>query len=187
MKKTNEISKLAFTHATFNKMPWLSKYFNQSEINKVAFRPFEYELITLDCGFSPLEKDGGGMLIEPYTIPARLGKKIMFFSQEGELVGQVGVNTKTIPTRTVTSRPYWFFGPSYKTIVPEHEEIELFSETVGEALTRLDQGHTVYYIISLLDCDLIITKPSFGDSIERSLWNEKKRAEVAVESAITTK
>jgi hypothetical protein len=180
MKHENEISKSAIVEAIFKKMSWLGEHFNKREINKVSFKSFTHTLLAQDCEFHPFEQGYEDLMGSCDSTPARLGKKILLFSKDGKLIGQVGVRTKTIPKKSLTCRKFFFFGPVHTTIVPAYEEKELFLETVGESLERLDQKNETYYIVGLIGYDLIITKPSCGTNIQDSLVKELYDAETFI-------
>ena len=109
----------------------------------------------------------------------------MFFSKDGKLIGQVGLTI--IPAQSNVPCRKWIFFKGTRNVP---EETVLFDETVRQALERLDQKRKAFYIVGLLtivglsERDLIITKPSSGNSIMESVEAEMRKAEQEVETAL---
>ena len=173
----------AMIQAAFKKLGWLFEHFGQRTIKKVSFRVFTHDLLEQDCGYHAEESGRNGIFCEGhYFKPSWNHKEIKFFLKDGKMIGQVGVEDFFFPEKKRTS--WKLFGGRTEVIIPAYSKEILFPETVGEALKRLDSEHNVYYIVGLLEGDLIVTKPSCGNSIHESLEAEMKKAEQEVESAI---
>jgi hypothetical protein len=156
--KEEKISMSAIIEATFKRMPWLDKHFNKQEIHKVSFRSFTHDLLGQECelGWRGFDDD------IPY-----IKKSIIFFSNEGKLIGQVGVKVEPAQANVTWRFLFW------KGIQNIPEEQVLFQETVGQALKRLDPKYEAFYVVGLLGSDLIITIPSEGTKNIRQSTNKE--------------
>ena len=182
-KEERTASKTAIVEATFRKMGWLVGYFSRAEVETVSFTAFTHDLLAQDCEFDRYAEEDCGPFGESLHLGrARIGKKILLFSKDGRLIGQVGRKIFHVPAGR-QYRPRFLWG-TRGVNTPEHEEITFFQETVGQALQRLDTKNEAYYIIGLHDNNLKITKPPGDGGFNEAIMAEMKKAEEEVEAAI---
>ncbi|MEI6490282.1 MAG: hypothetical protein WCO16_00800 [bacterium] len=183
MKTEPKVSKTAIVAATFARHPWLETngQIVKETIMEVKFLSFIQDYLKAHPNY--IERDGGDIITDP--TPTMLTNRIFLHTKEGKLIGQVGV--RVIPAHKETFNFLWIFPMTY-TI---DERTELFPETVGEALKRLDPDGKTFYIVGLLDdrrqklqFDMFITSPAKGcETIRESLEAEMKQAEEIVKTS----
>lgn len=172
-EKSSEVSRAALVLAWFMKFPWLEKYYDKQQIHKVNILSVNRDALSKNCG---VRYNSSGDYI------FRLIFDIYLLNKDGVLVGQVGKKTEIVST------PKWiFWGEIINT-----EHAVLFSETIDDALMRLDRDGRkgVQYIVSLVEennngkKNLLITCPPKGQTIIEALLDEMKKADQIIENEL---
>jgi len=183
MKKIDEnsVSVRARINALFDKFPELDKHFRREIFQKVSFRK-----VTADV----LKEKGSGKYLSgnPKDNDSRVAR-IIFLSQTGTLVGQVGV--KNVPETFSPPKILKWLSLRH-TIKPAH--LEYFEENIQSALDRLDPSEELTYFIvglyfekhgQMIQNHLIIGNSSNGHSIRATLSGEQTEAEDIIEQMLS--
>ncbi len=175
----SNVSVGALVVAAFKIMPWLEKILSPGSVKKVSLKKFNADGLNQRPKYSPASSDFFG------SSEARNTNNIYLFTKGGECLGEVGVKNREEHTKTLNLF-FWTF--SYK--VPSFSYP--FSETVGEALKRLDPQNQAYFVVMLFEdfrtpdmYDVIIATPAIGENIHNSIEEELERATREVVRAMT--
>lgn len=169
-ERKTEVSNTAKVQALFSQFPWLSKRFNAKALDRVVVRTVDAELLEHDCGYQPFCSD----LFFGDRV-AYLERSILILNKDGKELGIVGHKIKIIPARTGRM----FLGIIPLKYLPEKEEEDVFQETIGEALIRLDIEKAHYIVSTMKDGEsvrLIFCTPGENRTLVEVL---KKEQEVA--------